>query len=187
MEEVLKFLHTVQPLSVELRDHISSVLQYTTFPKKAVLLKAGLVCRNIYFIRKGILRGYYFIEDTEISAWFMKEKDIAISIDSFYDQSPSYEYIQAIEETEVWYISYTELERIYRDFPDFNRTGRIITQHYHQRWVRQLFVIRRQSAEERYKWMMAHQPEILLRVPAKYIATYLDIAEITLYLLRGKL
>jgi len=187
MEEVLQLLHTVQPLSAELRDHISSILQQKTLPKKSYLLKAGHVCRNIYFIRKGILRCYYMKGDIEVCSWFMKERDLVISIESFYTQSPSYEYLQALEETEVWYISYNELQRIYRDFPEFNGTGRILTQQYHQHWAWQLFAIRMQSAEERYKWLMEHHPELLLRVAAKYIATYLDIAEVTLSKLKGNI
>lgn len=186
MEEVLELLHTVHPMSPGLRDHIGTIIRHRVVPKKAFLLKAGHVCRDIYFIRKGILRCYYLKSDMEVCSWFMKENDLVISIESFYGQVPSYEYLQALEETEVWYISYTELQRIYQEYPEFNTTGRILTQKYHQHWARQLFAIRMHTAEERYRWLLDNHPELLLRVPAKYIATYLDIAEITLIKIKGK-
>ncbi len=186
MEEVLELLNGVYPLSTPLRDHIGTILRHRVVPKKAFLLKAGHVCRDIYFIRKGILRCYYLKAEVEVCSWFMKERDLVISIESFYAQSPSYEYLQALEETEVWYISYAELQRIYQDYPEFNTTGRLLTQRYHQHWAQQLFAIRMHTAEERYRWLMDHHPELLLRVPAKFIATYLDIAEVTLSKIKAK-
>jgi hypothetical protein len=42
------------------------------------------------------------------------------------------------------------------------------------------------SAEERYDYMMETQPEIVLRVPTKYMASHLGINEFTLSKIRGK-
>lgn len=187
MEELFYLLHSIHPLSASLRAHLAGILQQRDLVKKQYLLKAGQVCRNIYFIKKGIIRCFYLKDEAEVCSWFMKEMDIAIAIESFYQQSPSNEYLQAVEETEVWYISYAELQNTYKQFPEFNITGRIITQVYHQHWSWQLFALRMQTAEERYKWLMDKHPELLLRVPAKYIATYLDIAEVTLSKIKARL
>ena len=186
MEEVFAFLDSIQPLSPELRAHLGTILQNRLLFKKEYLLKAGHVCRNIYFISKGMLRCYYLKDEAEVCSWFMKEGDVVISIESFYNQSPGYEYLQALEETEVYYISHAQLQHIYQAFPEFNITGRILTQRYHQHWAWQLFAIRMQRADERYQWLMDAHPELLLRVPGKHLASYLDIAEVTLSKLKAK-
>ena len=147
--------------------------------KREYLLKAGQVCRNIYFIRTGLVRCYYVKGEHEVCTWFMKEGDVVISIESFYTQSPGHEYIQALEATEVHYISFDQLQQLYTEYPEFNTIGRIVTQTYHQHWARQLYAIRMHTAEERYQWLLHHHPELIPRVPAKYLATYLDIAEVT--------
>jgi hypothetical protein len=94
--------------------------------------------------------------------------------------------IQALEGSELYYIRFEELEEIYHDFPDFNFIGWELTAKYLKLWAQQLYGIRMLSAEERYKYLMEKQPEILLRVPSKYLASYLDINEITLSKIRGK-
>jgi len=188
MEQVFQLLDAVQPVSSQLREHLEKILRQKKLSKRAYLLHAGEVCRNIYFINKGMLRCYYLKDDgREISCWFMKEGDIAISIESFYTQTAGYEYLQALEATELWYISYQELQTIYQAFPDFNFTGRILTQQYHRLWAQQLFAIRMQSAKERYQWLLDFHPELALRVPTKYIATYLDIAEVTLSKIKARI
>ncbi len=126
------------------------------------------------------MRAYYLKGNTEVSAWFMTDGDFIVSIESFYEQKESYESIQALEDTEMFYIDYDELEYIYKHFLEFNYIGRVITIKYLTLWAKQLFSIRNQTAEERYLWLLANRPEIILRVPAKYIASYLDITEVTL-------
>ena len=110
----------------------------------------------------------------------MKEGDVIVSIESFYDQQKSYESIQAIEDTELFFIDFDELEYAYREFTEFNFIGRVLTIKYLKLWSRQLYSLRMRSAAERYEWLMEHYPELILRVPAKFIASYLDITEVTL-------
>ena len=96
MEEVLQLLNLVQSIPVPLREHLVTILRQKKLKKREFLLRAGEVCRNIYFIRKGMLRCYYLKDDMEICSWFMKEGDLVISIESFYGQTASKEYLQAL-------------------------------------------------------------------------------------------
>jgi CRP-like cAMP-binding protein len=109
----------------------------------------------------------------------MKEGDVIISIESFFLQKPGYEYIQALEECEVYYIEYDELQQFYRDFPEFNATGRILTEKYYCQSEQRLYSMRMQRAPERYAYLQEHQPELLQRVASKYIASYLGLTEVT--------
>ena len=180
MEELIKYINTIYPVSPELRDLLLRVVHFKTVPKREFLLKAGKVSHYLCFISKGLLRAYYEKDGAEVSAWFMTEGDFIVSIESFYEQRASYESIQALEDTEFFYIEYKELEYLYQHFIEFNFIGRVITIKYLTLWAKQLFSIRNQTAEERYRWLLANRPEIALRVAAKYIASYLDITEVTL-------
>jgi len=186
MEDLLDFLSSVHPMSPALRARLTQILQCRKLDKKEFLLKAGQVCRNIYFIQGGLVRCYYLKDEAEVCTWFMKEGDVVISIESFYNQASGHEFIQALEPTEAHYISFEQLQRLYSEYPEFNTTGRIVTQFYHRHWARQLFAIRMQTAHERYQWLMQHHAELIARVPAKYLASYLDIAEVTLSKIRAR-
>ena len=105
----------------------------------------------------------------------MKEGDVAISIESFFLQKSSYESIQALEDTVLHYVSYKDLQTMYEEFPEFNFIGRVLTEKYYTMSEQRLFAIRMQRATERYNYLMQNLPEIIKRVPAVYIASYLGI------------
>jgi CRP/FNR family transcriptional regulator, anaerobic regulatory protein len=186
MDALFEFLNSIQPLSNALEDHLLGIIKLKSLTKKTFLLKPGQVSRNMCFIKKGLLRAYYVKGESEVSSWFMKEGDICVSIESFYGQQPGYEYIQAIEDTQFYYIYYTELEHIYHTFPEFNVIGRILTIKYLTLWSKQLYAIRMQTAKERYEWLIQFHPELLQRVPQKFIASYLDITPETLSKIRSE-
>ena len=85
-------------MSDELKRHLSVTLKEKHLAKKDYLLKAGHVSRAICFIAKGLLRCFYIKENHEVSSWFMKEGDVIVSVESFFQQKASYEAIQALED-----------------------------------------------------------------------------------------
>lgn len=186
MEELLLYLESIHRMTDELKDHLAGILKVKELSKKTYLLRAGHVCRNIYFINTGLLRCFYIKDDHEVSSWFMKEGNVIISIESFYEQKQSYESIQALEDCILYYIEYTELQYIYHHFLEFNFIARVLTERYYTLWAQQLYGLRMQQAQERYAWLMEKFPELVLRVPAKYIASYLGITEVTLSNIKGK-
>ncbi|RYZ91073.1 MAG: Crp/Fnr family transcriptional regulator [Proteobacteria bacterium] len=180
MELLLNYLNAIHPLSDGLVDHLRSILKTRDLQKKEFLLKAGHISRHICFIEQGLLRCFYLKEDHEVCSWFMKEGDVIISVESFYQQKASYESIQALEDCVLHYIDYNELQDIYRRFPEFNFVGRVLTERYYGLSEQRLYGIRMQRSQERYDYLMEHHPELVLRVPAKYLASYLGITEVTM-------
>ena len=186
MEQLFHFLMSVHPISTGLQKYLLSVIQVQSLKRKQFLLKAGHICRNIYFLEKGLVRFFYSKEGIEVSSSFMKENDIVVSVESFYNRIPSYENIQALEDCNLNYISYDHLYTTYREFPEFNWIGRELTQRYYGLSIRQLYGLRNQQATERYTWLVEQHPELVLRVPAKYLASWLGITEVTLSMIKGK-
>jgi len=187
MNEAVQYLHAVYPLSDEVLSHLDSILKSRSLVKGEFLLKPGEVCENIYFIKKGLLRCYYLRGETEVSAWFMKEADVIVSVDSYYEQVPSYEYIQALEDCDLYYITFYEEDYIFQTYLEYNVIGRLLTRKYLQVWNRQLRNIRMLSAAERYQELLNKEPELLLRVPLKYLASYLDMLPETLSRMRNRI
>ena len=186
MNNVLNHLQSIQAFPPGLKERLQKIIRKKEVSRKEYLLEAGHTCRDIYFIEKGIFRCYYLKDGVEVCSWFMKEKDVCIAVKSFYRQQPSVEYIQALEDSVVYCISFEDLQRLYRDFPSFNFTGRVLTEHYYMLSEDRSSSIRMLRAHERYAWLMEHFPELLLRVPAKYIASYLGMTEVTLSVIRGR-
>ena len=143
-------------------------------------MKAGHVSRDICFISKGLLRCFYLIDDKEVCSWFMKEGDVIVSVESFFQQKESYESIQVLEDCTLYYITYDELQFSFRNFPEFNFVGRVLTERYYTLSEQRLYAMRMQRANDRYAYLMQHHGDLILRVPSKFLASYLGITEVTL-------
>lgn len=186
MDELLQYLSSIHPLSPECLAYLQHNIRRRKIGKDQLLLRAGEVCGNIYFIFKGILRCYYLVRDTEVTDWFFWEGDTVVAIDSFYDQTPSGDYIEALEDADLFYISFHELNYLFDHFPEFNYVGRVLTNKYLRIWHRQARNLRKLSAEEKYRFLLERQPEAILRVPAKALASFLDMTPETISRLRGR-
>ena len=116
----------------------------------------------------------------------MLEGDIIISVESFYRQIASYESIQALEDCELFYMDYRDLQQIYRNYPEFNFVGRVLTERYYSLSEQRLYSMRMMRAKERYEYMTTHHPELVKRVPAKFLASYLGISEVMLSIIKNR-
>lgn len=185
MEALFQLLHGIHPMSDKLQVYLLEALKYREIPKKDFILKSGQICNKVYFIQKGLIRCFYEEHGKDISSWFMKEMDVIISVDSFYGQSKSYENMQALEDCELFYITYEELQYIYNNFLEFNYIGRVLTEKYYRQVWEYVYNTRMKQAPERYAYFINTFPELLQRLNLKDIATYLSITEQTLSRIRA--
>jgi len=186
METFITYLQTICPVSNELENYLRKTLKERRIERKDFILKAGRVGRHISFIEKGLVRCFYMKGDTDVSIWFMKEGDMFVSVASFFDQKPGIENIQALEETIMYSMVYEELQYMYHTFPEANYIGRVLTEKYYKLSEERLTSLRMQKAPERYQFIIDKYPELLQRVPSKYIASYLGITDVMLSNIRGK-
>ncbi|HSU50198.1 MAG TPA: cyclic nucleotide-binding domain-containing protein, partial [Segetibacter sp.] len=149
-------------------------------------LKPGMVSNYACFVLKGIVRSYYIKEGEEITTKFLQEASTITSIYSFYSRKPGNEYIMALEDTLVACFHYDNMQKLYKDHPSFNAIGRVITEKYLYFSEIELYNLRKVKAEDRYHFFERHFPQLMQRVPLKYIATYLGMNLETLSRIRGR-
>ena len=179
-EDILEFLNGLYPLSDDIRQRLLLILKQEDFKKKTHLLKEGQISNHVYFIVKGLLRVYYLKEEVEVCSGLLCEGGVVISVKSFFDRVRSDEYIQALEDLTVYYISHDELEALYRDFPEFNIVGRRLITAYYVKSEERNFLLRRQTAQEKIDYFKEHFDHLVPRVPRKDIASYLGVTLETL-------
>lgn len=177
MKKLFQLLNSISPLSASLQAYLENTLQRNTFKKRSYLLQAGQISNCIHFIEEGMVRCFYDKEAHEICIWFMTAGNVIISVESFLQQIKSYQYIQAMEDCVTWSISFQELQDIYHKFPEFNLHRAVLLEKYYVESERRQRILSLHTAVERYALLMETQPEITLQLPAKYIASYLNIDE----------
>ena len=65
-------------------DILESVLVPMRFAKGEMILREGEVCRNIYYIEKGLVRQFYFKKDKDITEHMAVEGSIVMCIESLF-------------------------------------------------------------------------------------------------------
>ena len=186
MDKFLDYLRSIHPLPEGCAEYLQIIVKRKEYARKEFLLRSGQVCRNVYFVEEGLLRCYYLKDGMEVSSWFMKEGGICMSVESFLRQECSQENIQALENTVVYFIHHKELEEVCRGFPAFETIARSLLKEFYIRSEQRSFSIRMQKTHERYDWIREKFPDLLQRVPAKYIASYLGMTEVMLSLIRRR-
>ncbi|HVU59090.1 MAG TPA: Crp/Fnr family transcriptional regulator [Puia sp.] len=181
MEELLTMLNDIRLMSTPLVNYLLSVIEAFELRKKQFLLKKGMISNHIYYVSKGILRGYYEDENKkQTTKWFMDEGNVITSVDSFFSRTPTLEPIQAIEPSLLFGIRYEQLYHAYEHYPEFNYHGRELTQKYHVLNERRISALQCLRARERYLYTKETQPRIVERVSDNLLASYLGIKKETL-------
>lgn len=95
------------------------------------LHKSGEICEMIYFVNKGAIRGYVKDSNREITTCITVENELVASIHSFILQIPSYENMQAIEDSDLLGMKHSDLQHLYNIEPDFNIAARRFYEKYY--------------------------------------------------------
>ena len=184
MEQLLNHLKNYHPLSKEAGNALINCLEEKVFAKNDFLIKQGRVCTHFYFLQHGALRGFYHVNDKEITNWFAFENTFVSSFYSFTTQQPAVESIQFIEGSVLWGISRKRLIGLFDEFHEIERLVRIIYEAYYIRLEERYVNAQFKTAQELYNNLLKESPHILERVPLGYISSYLGITQETLSRIR---
>ncbi|GAB3640813.1 Crp/Fnr family transcriptional regulator [Spirosoma arcticum] len=137
-------------------------------------MQAGDVCRQLTFIESGLFRHYYESPKDEVTRWISAEGSFVSSLGSFINQTPTVENIQALEASVVYILDKRDFDALYARYESV-REGwcRQIEQYYvvMEKRVHESVV---QTAEARYVNLAREYPNLLHRVPLRYLASMLN-------------
>ncbi|MXV14319.1 Crp/Fnr family transcriptional regulator [Hufsiella ginkgonis] len=186
LEHLLHRFSRLYPPGNPLQDFLHTHTRVYELPPRHVLLEEGTTCRKIYFIHSGFARACYFNDGKEVTAWFMGEGDVIISVYSFFTQTPGAERIELLQDSTLVSLSYERLQEAYRLFPEFNVIGRRLTEHYYILSEARAIGLRMLHAKERYNRLLDQYPSVLQNASLGQIASYLGITQETLSRIRRR-
>lgn len=149
-------------------------------------LKQGQLLTSYFVVKKGVFRAYINRNEKEINVWFGEENQIFGAIMPMYANKPSPEYIQFLEDSEVYAIAVDDLEILYEQYPELNLIGRKIAEELCVILEDRITSLHTESATERYQSLMEQQPSLVQRINLGHIASFLRVTQETLSRIRKR-
>jgi len=147
-----------------------------------------MVCNDLGLIVKGIFRIYYHDPNTEEdkNVYFFSENQFVVSFKSFVSRNPCWYYIEAMEDSEMFFISHKDLNSLYETHANWGTFGRLLAESFFNIAQTRTEEFIFYSHEQRYTRSMEQHPHIVERIPAYHISSYLGITNPSLSRIRKR-
>lgn len=166
-------------------DILESILVPKRYGKGEKILPEGQVCENIYWIVKGLVRQFYYKNGKELTEYMAAENSICMCIESLFKEEPTRLQIMAIEPTVLYLIPKAELEAVAMKSVNIQILYRKILEESLILSQKHADMLRFESAQDRYQKLVKRNPQLVLRAPLVYIASYLQMTPETLSRVRN--
>jgi CRP/FNR family transcriptional regulator, anaerobic regulatory protein len=181
------YLRLIPQMSDEAWTYIAQRTKLMHFSKGENIVNEGTVCNYVYYINKGFTRFYVKAAGKEISTGFKGVGAYVSAYESFLTRRPAYECLGALEDVELWALSYDDMQHLYKAHPVFEIFARKIAE--------ALFIMVNQrtnallvlTPEQRYANMIENNSLLPQLVPQYMLASYIGVTPEHLSRLRKKL
>ena len=166
-------------------DILESVLVPMKFDKGEIILKEGDVCEHVYYVERGLTRQFYFKNGKELTEHIGVEHSIVMCIESLFMEKPTHLQLEALEPTLIYAMPKRKLEEVALHnvniqilFRKILEESLIISQVHAD-------MLRFETAQDRYLKLCKLSPQVVLRAPLVYVASYLQMTPETLSRVRA--
>ena len=175
LETLYKYLTRFVDVSCEEFADISKFVEVRHVNKKVRLVNIGEKEKYINFVIKGLIRKYFYRQKEEVITQIAGEGELICSSVSFLSGHNSDYVVESVETTTVLSISAENIEKIYAMSYKMERLGRLVIIDWllqKEYWENERIM---QGPKERFLNFINNNPDLLIRVPQKYLASYLGI------------
>ena len=144
--------------------------------KNTFLVEQNDVCPYFCFVESGILQHAVLIDDEEKTTYLALRNTVTSSLNSFLFEKPSRKSIKALFDCKLWVLDLEIFRDLLKNNPAFH-------QFYFNVIEKQICLIDDYridlltlTPEERYKKLLATEPQLMQEVPLHYLASFLGIS-----------
>ncbi len=166
-------------------DILESVLVPMKFAKGELILKEGDVCEHIYYVERGLTRQFYYKNGKELTEYIGVEHSIVMRIAILFKEKPTNLQLEALEPTLIYAMPKHELEKVALHNVNIQILYRKILEE--SLIISQVHadMLRFETAQDRYLKLCKLSPQVVLRAPLVYVASYLQMTPETLSRVRA--
>ncbi len=166
-------------------DILEGILEPVKYGKGEMILAEGEVCRGISYIEKGLVRQFYNKNGKEVTEHLGVDHTIFMCIESLFKEEPTRLQVEALEATLVYILPKSKLEAAAIRNVNIQMLYRKILEESLIQSQVHADLMRFETAPNKYKRLCELSPQVVLRAPLTYIASYLQMTPETLSRIRS--
>ncbi|HVZ55348.1 MAG TPA: Crp/Fnr family transcriptional regulator [Chitinophagaceae bacterium] len=186
MTELEKYIQSYFGVSREELEGISSLFRPLDMKRGDYFLRTGGLSNRLGFVQHGFIREFVQLGEREVTKWISMPGYFVVDLASFLFREPARWTIQALTDCELHVIDQADYQGIRERIPRWPELEKMFIARcfavLEQRILQHLSL----SAEERYRQLFQHNPELFNQVPLQYLASMLGMTPETFSRLRRK-
>lgn len=180
--EIARIYCTLSPMGIQA---LANILQPIKLLKGELVFPEGEICGAMYYVERGMVRQFYYKNGKDVTEHFSYEGRIVFCIESFLKQEPSRLMVETLENSVLYAIPYEALHVLMHTNQEILTLYRKILEHALISSQEHADSQRFENASERYLRLLRNKPEIILRAPMVYVASFLQMTPETLSRVRS--
>lgn len=173
-------------LSNSTGEFLENISKIVTLERGEKLIELGSYPHHVYFLTNGAIRSYYLKDGIEVNTWFAFDNELVGSFDTYLVNQPAPETIEALEPCCLLAMDISLLKQQLPINLEISNLVRVMIEEYAAFLQSRINALQFQTAQQRYDWLLQHEPETLQRVSLTHIASYLGVSRETLSRMRAK-
>lgn len=186
-EDVKKIFDPYYSAELKIWEKFSEKIFLRQFLKAEIIKDYQAVERYLNIIVNGSVGIFVWNGSKDVCINLLYEHSFMSDYLSFLQQKPTVIKTEALEDTVLWSISFSDLNMLYSANQTGLRIGKAISEILYTKKQDEQINLLTKSPEERYNSLIKERPEIFQRTPLKIIASYLGLTAESLSRIRKRI
>lgn len=185
MDKLINYLLQFGQLNHQQIELVKNRAVLKDLKKESYFSEAGKIPKEIAFLLEGIFRvSYYNNQGDEITKYFIDENNFVVDLNSYTQNIPSSEYVQAITDCKMIIFSKEVMKELSLTIIGWDNIVNQITSKALIEKVNRISPMLAEDATVRYLSFLEKFPTLANRIPLSYMASYLGITQSSLSRIR---
>jgi len=183
VEELIRYIENYVHLSKKAEEALEQFTTPESFKKNEFILQPGQYCQRIWFLVSGMVRKFHLSDGKEITSWIHTENETFTSLQSYAQDTPSTEYLQACEPVTAISISKKKSKELIV-FPEFVTFTNALMEKQFALIDQNTREFNNRDAKGKYAYLQQIAPQLIKRAKLGHIASLLGVTQETLSRIR---